>query len=485
MSKNRDVISKSKSHFTKVPNRLWQLGPFLKTPREKRAYHKGANIYLLFAGSGEGFDPGVRYIVEKLGYSKDSISEGKAFLVCKNMLRLLGKDKSGRDLFEFIPPNEWKPDAPFIVGLTNTTLKNEDTAPSTQGHQVSSPQVHNNERPQKTNAMNDDDHSSSFSKKPEPQQRSFSGEFVVKNRDHSLEWDGAKRLSVVLTNVRPILFGKEFLQRYPQELRDQLVEHRVFVSRAELERSLESEMGKRFASDDSNPKFRNQGKLHMALRSQLIPIIEWYMEVQELNAGRILEWFDPSYKIAGTCDLAYLLGRQDDFIAELNLIRKEGFGLTEPLTSTGSFAKVVIEIARLFVKETKNLGKRLLFDWLQRTNKKLEAEFARTLSEQHPDLMSVKFRNDVDFNDEEYQKIFGLDQLRFASFQYGVTDLHSRCSEAFRKDTKTTRISIYMFYGYILENCDNQYFANLRQTFEQNLEQLYKIKNELSHCLAA
>jgi hypothetical protein len=175
MAKNRNLILKSKDPFTKVPNKLRDLGPLL-SKEERRIYPYMIGVYVIFAGSSEAFNPSIRYICDRLGCSRDTAQKALDCMVCKNLLRLCRSHVGLRDEYEFTPTSDWKPESRWIPpkkgrSQKDGSIKDEDTPSDMAGHPLSYATGHNNERSPMKETMNDERASSpsfSFQKEEKP-----------------------------------------------------------------------------------------------------------------------------------------------------------------------------------------------------------------------------------------------------------------------------------------------------------------------------
>lgn len=173
MAKGRSRILKLKDSFTKVPNKLRDLGPFL-SKEERRIYPYAISVYLIFAGSSEGFNPGIRYLTTQLGISKDTAQKALDFLVTKNLLRHVRSQDGCRDEYEFTTPAAWQIERQWFVKGKESAKKDssnlvKDTLSDTTGQLPSCRAGHNNERSPMKETINDDERvpTASFSSQEE------------------------------------------------------------------------------------------------------------------------------------------------------------------------------------------------------------------------------------------------------------------------------------------------------------------------------
>jgi len=107
MSRSKSILSNLETDYTKVPNQLTRLGPYL-TKRERRIYPYAVSVYLALAGSAEWFDPGRRHLRKTLGFSKDTIKNAFTFLIEQGLLVERPHANGSRAEYQFTPVEQWK-----------------------------------------------------------------------------------------------------------------------------------------------------------------------------------------------------------------------------------------------------------------------------------------------------------------------------------------------------------------------------------------
>lgn len=146
MSKNKYLLSSLDSDFAKLPNAIGRLGPLL-SKQERRIYPYATGVYLICAGSAEGFHPGVRHLKSNLGYCKDTITKAFAFLVKKGILVKLSE--KGRNVYGFVAVEDWKVSWPAGHSNSVNCPGPQDGASDTTGHNNKK----NNKKPREKNSQ--------------------------------------------------------------------------------------------------------------------------------------------------------------------------------------------------------------------------------------------------------------------------------------------------------------------------------------------